>query len=321
MAEAFPEILSKEGNYWFLRHIFANVTRKNKHFALLMCGESGAGKSWDSLAISKALYPAMKPSESVAFSPLQFLEITERKHPMLFPCIIDDAGLSAFSGDALTSQVKNLSKIAQSIRHKNWQIIFNLPNIDLIAKSVRITNHYYAEPLWIDYKEKISYIKFQRLRINKDKIIPRNLKTRKRVLNEVTGYMETKKEKHLMYGIPAPASYITDEYEKLKEEFMDNYRFETAESMRIAKAKELGKDSGQTYKAADTMRSCIDEYTTAKGSANVAKIMDEFRIGQTAARLAYNMAMMPKDKKAVDEGKIKLKQSLKNKGDWTQVTV
>lgn len=283
---------------------------------MLVCGESGSGKSWDSASVAQALYPAFKPKESFAFSPIQFLSITEINHPKLFPAIMDDAGLTAFSGDALTSQVKNISKIAQSIRYKNWQIILNLPNIDLLAKSVRITNHYYMEPHWIDYTNRMAYVKFQRLKIQKDKIIHRNLITNTKFYNKVTGYNHIQPTKHLNHAIPAPPKAIIDEYEALKEEFMHNYRKETAEVMRIQKAKELGKDFNNTTKAADYMREHLEDFTTAKGKPDIAKIMNEFGVGQTAARISHRMAMMPKNEKDVVKGQRIYNEAKKKKVNW-----
>jgi hypothetical protein len=320
MTDPIPQSLSKNGAFWFLRHIHRNCTVKNKHFSLLMCGESGKGKSWDSIAISMSLYPQYQNKESVFFSPLSFLEATEKKHPKLFPYIIDDAGLSAFSGDALASQVKNISKIAQSIRHTNCQIIFNLPHIDLLAKSVRITNHYYAEPLWIDYTNKLNYIKFQRLKMFKDNIYYKSIITNKRWLNERTGYYHTEKQKHLNFPIPAPPKEITDEYESLKEQFMEHYRTETADSMRMQKAKELGRDANKVKIAADAMRDNIDKFTNIKGRPDIPLIMESYGLAQNSARIAYTMAMMPKDKAAVDKGIKKMKEAQKKGISWDEIS-
>jgi len=284
-----------------------------------MCGESGKGKSWDSMVISKALYPNMQVKESMFFSPLDFLSATEHKKPKLFPYIIDDAGLSAFSGDALASQVKNISKIAQSIRHTNCQIIFNLPHIDLLAKSVRITNHYYAEPLWIDYKNQINYIKFQRLKLFKDKIYFKSLRSNSKNLNPVTGYYHIEKQKHLNFAIPAPEKKMILEYEKLKNEFMERYRIETADSMRIAKAKELGRDTSKVITAADDMRSKIDSFTNEKGRPNVELIMQSYGLVQNSARTAYKMAMLPKNKKQAELGIKKLKTAAKKNISWNEL--
>jgi len=311
-----PKALAKDGPYWFLRFIHRNVMIKNKHFPLLFCGESGSGKSWNSASIASALYPKFDPHESFAFSPLQFLTMTEGNHPKLFPAIVDDAGLTAFSGDALQSQVKNLSKVAQSIRYKNWQIIFNLPDIDLLAKSVRITNHFYMETSWIDYKNKLAYCKFHRLKKMQDKLIHRNLITNNKRYNNVTGYYHIEPEKHLTYPIPAPRKEIIDVYEKLKDDFMKKYRKETAEAIRIQKQKELGKDTNKTQEAADYMRNCVDDFTNDKGAPDVPKIMANFSLGQSAARIAHRMAMMPKSEIDVIKGQKLAKKAKKQHRSW-----
>jgi len=272
----------------------------------------------------EATYPNFTPEESITFSPIQFSSIVAENHPKMFPVIIDDAGLSAFSGDALTSQVKNISKIAQSIRHKNWQVWLNLPELALLAKSVRITNHYYMEPEWIDYNAELCYAKFQKLKSNrfaKDGIQHLNIQLKKKDMNEVTGYYHTVREKLLNHPFPKPSKKNIILYEKMRKEFMNNFRRETADFLKRDKEKKIGKSINKTWEAAQDMRNKIDVYTTERGAPNMGAIMEDYGIGQTAARNAWQMAMRPnKDEasKAVATFKKKDKKRLSalKKNNW-----
>ncbi len=225
------DILRNDPRYWFLKQAYHRLQPPfNKHFAVAVASESGGGKSYSTLSCAYANYPDININESVAFDARKFLEISKGHHKTAFPMILDDAGLTAFSGDALSKEVGAISKVAQSIRHKNWQVYLNLPNLDLLAKSVRITNHYYMEPVWIDYTTEECFCKFQRMHINPkggDKlkfVSPRKWVTQ---LNEVTGYEELKKQIYHTVPVPHPPKHLAKEYESLKEENMQKFREET----------------------------------------------------------------------------------------------
>lgn len=225
------DTLRQEERYWFLKPIYHKLQHPfNKHFACAVASESGGGKSYSTISLACAMYPDFDPNESIAFDPRRFSDICSEHHKTGFPLILDDAGLSAFSGDALSKEVGYVSKNAQSIRHKNWQVYLNLPNLDLLAKSVRITNHYYLEPVWIDYETEECFCKFQRMWMNPkggDKlkfISPRRWIIRQ---NEVTGYDEPRRPVYYTVPVPHPEKKIAKEYEKLKEENMQKFREET----------------------------------------------------------------------------------------------
>jgi hypothetical protein len=67
------------------------------------------------------------------------------------------------------------------------------------------------------------------------------------------------------------------------------------------------------------MRNSIDEFTTVKGKIDVPKIMDEFGLGMSAARLAYRMAILPKDKEAVLKGEARVKEAHKQHVAWSEI--
>jgi hypothetical protein len=225
------DVLRQEPRYWFLKPIYHKLQPPyNKHFACAVASESGGGKSYSTMSCAYAQYPDLDVNESICFDARKFSSVCAEKHKTGFPLILDDAGLTAFSGDALTKEVGYISKNAQSIRHKNWQVYLNLPSLDLLAKSVRITNHYYMEPVWIDIDTEECFCKFQRMTINPkgdSKIHFRSPVKWFKKINPVTEYEELKKQIYHTVPVPHPPKKLAKEYEKLKEEAMQKFREET----------------------------------------------------------------------------------------------
>lgn len=290
--------------YWYIRHVPKNVFVKNKHFAALCTGESGSGKSYATAGLAKELFPKIKPKESFSFSPIQFLDKAGENHPKLFPLILDDAGLSAFSGDALKAHVKNISKICQSIRYKGWQIYINLPHIAMLAKSVKLNYQYLIQTLDIDFETNENIIKFQRLKWdNRGEIMPKYPTRFLKEENPVTGYYHIIPQTQLNMRVDAPPQEIMKEYEKLKDEFLKKFYNETAEEMRasISNTKESSKT--RAFDIANELREKIDEYTNDKGRPWIEKMMMDFRVNNSVARLAYKMANVPIDKGSAKKAK------------------
>jgi len=191
MEKTPTSLVVNSDKYWWLKHVNTNLTVKHKHFAVLCTGESGSGKSYATGGVAHKLFPKINPEQTFSFSPLEFLESAGQHHPILFPLILDDAGLSAFSGDALKSHVKNISKICQSIRYKRWQIYINLPHLAMLAKSVKLNYQYFMQTLSIDYETKENIVKFQRLKwTSNGEVAPKYPGQIIRQENEVTGYEE-----------------------------------------------------------------------------------------------------------------------------------
>jgi len=283
--DLLPPLLKNDDRYWFLKHTWFKCEPPiNSHWAAIVCNESGKGKSYLTMGVVQPCYPDFKPQESIAFTAEQFIKISKEKHPRHFPLILDDAGLSAFSGDALNAKVKRLSKIAQSIRHKHWQIIFNLPSFELMAKSVRITNHYYLEPIWIDYEKQITHAKFQRLKIHPftGKLKRMNMVKKTLVKNPITGYDDQIKEKILSVAVPKVPDLIAREYENLQSEFKQRF----AEESHQQALKEEEKENRPLKKSSFGVREEIEknpEKYLVEGKFDWMKISDEYKLSDSVS--------------------------------------
>ena len=293
MSEKVPECMRKGEYFEFLRSVWRKMDYPyNQHFAQVIYGASGTGKSYVSMAEGEALYPDFDPNESIAFSPEQFTKIVSGKHKKRFPVILDDAGLSAFSGDALNRNVKRISKIAQSIRYKNWAVILNIPDLSLLAKSVRITNHYVSKPMFIDYEKKLNYITFQQLEkaIFGEKLFRRNQVYYKRFSSLNSGYEVVQKCKKAFHPVPLPSKHICKEYENLKNEFMQKFREETYSEIMYEKSSEQKKRARITTKQlAEIIKDKPGEYSQG-GELYFPLIMKKFGVSHMSARNAIKIA-------------------------------
>jgi len=286
-----PALHDKNGHFWFLRHAYRNCAdpRRRRHFALAVCQESGGGKSWLSMSIAEAIFPDFKPEDSIAFTPERFAEIANERHPICFPLILDDAGLSAFSGDALTRQVKSISKIMQSIRSKRWCVILNLPNLELLAKSVRLTNQYYCEPVGINYGDGITYAKFQRIKNSPftGKIIRRNMRKRWVIINPNTNAPHSIPLCYPTITIPAPSPAHVSTYERMKEDAMNKFRGDTSKEMIIEKEKLTKGKQSLTMKISEAIRAEPSKYVRDK-KVDFDKVVADFPCGHTTAYYIMN---------------------------------
>ena len=288
------DVLRENPKYWYLKKIYHKLQPPyNKHFACAVASESGGGKSYSTMSCAYAIDPDFNPNESVAFNARQFLNIATKNHYQGFAMILDDAGLAAFSGDALSKEVGAISKIAQSIRYKNWQVYLNLPNLDLLAKSVRITNHYYLEPVWIDVETEECFCKFQRMTINAkggEKIKFKSPRTWITRTNPVTGFEELKKCVHHTIPVPHPPKHIAKEYEKLKEENMRVFREETRAELEKRHASKISRK----LKTNDIVRLIKDhpENFSKNGDLSVSIVSGKFDIPTSTA---YQIVKSAKD--------------------------
>lgn len=279
-----PPVLTDE-IYWFLKPSYKKLfSPYNKHFACVVASESGGGKSLSTLSCAYAKYPDLNVNESVAFNARQALKISTKNHKTAFPLIIDDAGLTAFSGDALSREVGAISKVAQSIRYKNWQVYFNLPSLELLAKSVRITNHYYLEPVWIDYETELCYCKFQRIRSNPKGGDSLKFEAPRKIIeyiNPVTNYYSRVQQVFHTVPVPRPPKHIEKEYEKLKDENMKEFREETRIELEKRHEKKMQKKPNTA-----SIRKIVEEYPNEymlNGEINVGVVSKKFDIPTSTA--------------------------------------
>jgi len=239
----YPPKLEASPLAWLLKPKYRAVHQQNQHMSVVCCGAPGSGKSYASLYIGEIMDPEFDIQESVVFSAKDFSRIVSKKLSKGKVIIIDDSGLTAGSSDAMTKEVKSISKTLQSIRHRNLIIILNLPNLFLLAKSVRTLIEFYIEPVKINKSQGICHAKFRIISTNPvsgQMFLKMPIKTIKE--KHWTGYTRTVQMKTLTVPFRKPSMGNIYLYEKLKDEKLMEFNVKQSEELSYKDKKRLGKN-------------------------------------------------------------------------------
>ena len=289
--ELYPENLRNDGNFWLWKPIYRKIKYQNQHLAIVIVGAPGCGKSYLSLYMASLLDPHFKVEDCVVFSAAEFAKRITQKLPKGASIIIDDSGLTAGSSDAMTKEVKAISKIMQSVRSRNLIIILNLPNFFLLAKSVRTLLGYYAEPVQINRRQKICHAKFKILKINPlSGEVYRYSPIIKKTEPHWTGYSHTQKYKITTVAFPKPSKEICIAYEKLKKLRMEEFNEKQNKKLNVKPTRQ------------DTMRNLVEELKLKlkdylnNGELNVAKIANDYEVPKAVVKDALAIMNFKPDK-------------------------
>ncbi len=120
--------------------IYADRALKHDLNAMIaITGEMGAGKSSLALKLAEILHEEHGLGfsiDNVYFDLAQFADdlLIKRKHVM----IVDEAGVQLYSRNFMTEMNRFIAQIAQMLRFRNDIIIFTLPHVRFLDKTVRI---------------------------------------------------------------------------------------------------------------------------------------------------------------------------------------
>jgi len=291
----YPPRVYNSPNAWLLKPMWKKVHRAHQHLPMVIVGKPGSGKSLLALELAWMFYPKFKPEESVVFSAAEFSALVEKHLPIGFPIIIDDAGLSAASGDAQTREVKAISKIFQSVRSRRLMIILTLPNFFLLAKSVRTLIDYYLEPIRINKEQNICHAKFRILKINPlggevYRYSPIVLQRE----NHWTGYKHTTQVKMITIPFNKPPEEICQIYEDLKTKRMQE--FNTKQSKTLNKDSEHARRE-KIREVAEAIKLNPEKFANFDGELNLMAISEDQKVNKTIVRDALELAGFLKEKR------------------------
>lgn len=283
----YPLQIREHQNAWLFKPMYRKVKWENQHLPFVIVGKPGSGKSYLSLYLAWLLYPKFKPSESIVFNASDFANIVAKeKLPKGFPIIIDDSGITAGSSDAVTKEVKAISKIMQSVRSRNLIIILNLPHFFLLAKNVRTLLEYYLEPVKLNREQKICHAKFRILKISPlTGDVYRYSPIKNFPVQHWTGYKQTKKMKITTLAFPMVPQEIADEYEELKRKKMHEFNVRQAKSLTVTDKFELSN------RLKDMILKDAGMYVDLSGKyMNVQRIMQKFGVTKSDVYKALELA-------------------------------
>lgn len=117
---------------WF--EWITNRINSNKNFLCAVVGSTGSGKSYAALAAAEILDKNFNINH-VTFSLPEFLELINSNLPSGSVIIFDEAGLAMARRDYFSKDNKDVIKLLQLFRHKNYIVFFTVPDIGFIDKN------------------------------------------------------------------------------------------------------------------------------------------------------------------------------------------
>lgn len=128
-------------------HIFLKRIRNNQNVIGAVCGETGSGKSWTALKIGEMVDPNFG-IDSVVFSAKEFLESFETHSRG--DVVVYDEGQEWSARRAMSRRNVEVSDILTMLRFTQVNVIFTVPNINLVDINLRRLMHIYLEVRPVD---------------------------------------------------------------------------------------------------------------------------------------------------------------------------
>jgi len=149
-----------------LQDIQNRITKQNKNWLCIICGETGSGKSYTALRIGESLDPTFNINR-VVFTAAEFMALLNSGTLKEGSCIVwDEAGVGIPSREWYTISNKAINYVLQTFRHENLAVIFTTPTLSYIDSQSRVLFHTYIEPLHINYREEYVNTKWLNLQFN-----------------------------------------------------------------------------------------------------------------------------------------------------------
>ena len=237
-----------------LRKYVKNRIDANKNWLGVMCGATGSGKSYFSLAVCEKFFPKFT-IDNVVFSVREYLDKFSEldKAGRYGDIILFDEGEEYNARRAMDTKNVEFGTILSMIRFTRISSIFTLPDIRQIDVTlVRLMHNYMYTmdidrrtcPDWMRKRTGVKFYEITKSAIpNKDS---RDLNLRYPILDVVvknlnsgTFYEKTIKVKELWYN--APSEEMLTEYEKLKRKHFNKTMRETRARLRAVEMKERNK--------------------------------------------------------------------------------
>ena len=226
-----------DADVWF--PIWQLMHEKNRMFSAVIVGKPGSGKSWAAMAISELLDCTTKSGSRfdisrATFGAHEFADVVHKKEEMRMGnfIIVDDAGVTVYSRDAMVKNVRDITKIFQTIRFLNYGIILTLPSWSMLDKNIRRLVDVYIE------MTEPGVFKFMWIRPSAfSQDVFRMYPIRYTSKSHPDGTTMRKEIKVMRMEIDKPSEDLVDAYETKKADFMENLYEEYSKGMVPGKQK------------------------------------------------------------------------------------
>jgi hypothetical protein len=285
MIEISPDLVIKKQ--------ILNRVRANKNWLGVICGATGSGKSYWSLALAEQYFPGFN-TDNIVFTVNEWLkrftELYEDKAKG--ELLIFDEGEEWSARRAMETKNVMFSNILAMIRFTNISSIFTLPDVRLIDVNVIRLMHSYMYVIDVDRKSP-STPEWQRTRsgahfweIIKEKLPDKagtsifNMVKYPRIpiqiRNRATGECYEKVVKIPKIWFKAPSEGLLDEYEQLKNRHFSKSLGKAMDRIKMAEEKDRQKYGSSGEDGSQTDRNKI------KADKSHAKAIEQIMAAQQA---------------------------------------
>ena len=282
-----PRPIAEHPDSWFWVPCWQRMHARKQQFNAVFIGQCGTGKSYAALKTAHLLDRDERNNERfdidrVAFSALDFTRISKKKWPVGTSILIDDAAFTAYSKDAMTREVKQVSKIFISQRHKRRCILLSIPSLTMLASNVRQTLLCLIHMMRIDETEKVSYARLLRIQLNpRDGLLwYKRFWYGQRAIHPKHGTKLIKNIWRRDLTFPMPPKDICNEYERRRDEAM-RIHYEEADKLldnKTVKRRTLKDDY-------EMVKEKMSEYLDLKGNVDMGKIILSNNLTEYRARM------------------------------------
>ena len=271
------------------------IHKRNKNNLIVICGSTGSGKSWRSLRIAELIDDNFTISR-VVFSVEELLRLLNKDKIKKGDCVIfEEGGVGASNRNWYSILNKAMVFLFQTMRHRNFTLIMNVPSMSYIDNALRPLFHVYIETLFIDEKKDSCLCKVWRIQHN-----PYEGKSYTKYFGAYTGdggdFDATE-----VWICPPQTVGLIDDYEKKKTEFTTKLYAELEENIELTKEHDA-TEWNKPKDIKDIVKEIVVDYKNYVKVWQKKEIIDKNRISAE-----YNVGIhTAKRIKAAVESKIQL---------------
>ena len=143
---------------------------QNKNFLACFTGGTGSGKSYSAIRFAELISKETKTpfsEKNIVFEPIEFMSLINSGELQKGSVIImDEAGVMINARKWMSSINMMINYVTQTFRHRNYIVLFCVPDFSFIDKAIRKMFHSYIETMMIDQSKKICWCKPFLLQVN-----------------------------------------------------------------------------------------------------------------------------------------------------------
>lgn len=261
----------------FLSYIRHRIVDQHKNFIIVVCGETGSGKSWTTLRIAELLDPNFT-IDKVSFTPTNFVDNLadpKNKYP-LSTLIFEESGVGLDNRNFYKDVNKFLVYIFQTFRLDQQIVLLNLPDFLGLDSKVRRLVHCMLLNPEINYQKNQSY--WQPYFVKQDH---RRGKVYHTFMRYVNGPMVTPLK---CVPFKPPSEALIKAYEAKAQEFKHGLQDEIKRKLRVTEGSYLS-EGGMT----DKQKEIYDMAKTGMLQKDIAK-----KLGVTSATMSKHIQSIKK---------------------------